>query len=158
MLAKFANLGSLEDLDDVAEFLRRYGELQPGLGEHGCRTLVNMFRKAWEAKTAEEKERVSGLLNFMLAPKCASGLILKAILEVPGVHTEFVPSPRVVTDFGSGKLRIEPESLLHWLVMSLSACRNRLARCERQDCKTPLYVRMHARQRYCSRSCANLKA
>jgi hypothetical protein len=137
MLARFANLGSLEHYEDIAEFQRRYGEIETGLSEHGCRTVVGMFRWAWRAKAAEEKEGVSRLLNFMLQAKYMSG----AILSVPGVPKVFVPSPRVVADFGSGKLRIEPESLLHWLVMSLLACRNRLAICKHQGCKTSLYVR-----------------
>src|SRR6267142_4344520 len=131
MLAKFANLGSLEDLDDVTKFQSCYGELETGLSEHGCRTVVCWFRIAWGAETLEEKQRVTRLLGTQLAAKYASGLIL----NVPGIPKEFVPSPKVIPDFGAGKLRIEPESLLHWLVMSLLACRNRLARCERKDCK-----------------------
>jgi hypothetical protein len=40
MLAKFANLGSLEELDDIATFQSYYGELETGLSEHGCCTAV----------------------------------------------------------------------------------------------------------------------
>src|SRR5258708_3110277 len=147
MLWKLANLNTRAQ---AREFLGMYGELESALDESGYLSAANIFRNAWRAATARQKEIVTIALTHLLGTLFDEKR--DSVMDGP---IEVLRMPAIIPDFTSGRISLKPRNLLDWLVQSLLECRNNLAICERKDCSTRYFIKSHPRQRFCSAPCAD---
>jgi hypothetical protein len=160
MLAKFANLCTDSTSADVQEFCETYGDLYPGWDADSARDLyayyVGGFQLAWDAKNRATRALVSKFITDIFEQDILAVVMRGATAEKLGRDPDNPESrPAIVADFESGKITVRPRTLLDWLAKSLLDYRDELAICKRENCENPYFVKTHARQRFCSPSCAN---
>jgi hypothetical protein len=158
MLPKLANLAKVPPriiAQAVEEFRSSYGELYPAMFVKEYIICAKVFESAWTAKTPREKEYVNQHIAAFFErenTKEVKGLLPPIEIADPDDPRR---RPALVADFDSGMVTIKPRTLLDWLAKSVLEYRHKLAVCERQGCSHPYFVRIHARQRFCSKECAN---
>jgi hypothetical protein len=152
----------------VSEFIRRFGELAPGIRPDNFYRFVVGFRFHWKWRQGKNgtvrskrypvslslerkgrKERPQIELDD--ASAWATNILNRRILS----GDDLGPNPVLDVDFSTGRVMVKPETLLDWLVWSLMECRTRLAICQRKGCATPFFVKSHPRNRYCSPECSH---
>lgn len=149
LLTRFVNLPIDPDNSGPAEeYEQQYGGLFPSLKPQDYFGYVRILQQAWTARTEDELR--------------ATGMQLQRIFErEPGLPmrydaNEITSRPAVVVDFATGRLTLKPRTLLDTLAATVLAYRDKLGHCERgSDCPHPYFIKSHARQRFCSASCAD---
>jgi hypothetical protein len=139
---------SLDNTEPAEKFRERFGDPYPGLDPKRYFEHVYIFRRIWTAKTHVEQ---------MDAGAYIKNVFNRELAQMPETDTPDDPRfrPALMVDFASGRISVKPETLLDFLASWLLVCRDKLAICEREGCQHPYFVKIHARQRFCTPECAN---
>jgi hypothetical protein len=141
------------------DFINRCGRLRPWVSEAGVGGAItdvivfaNLLRTAW---TVPRTKAVIADVNFALNMIFQSKEPARPIYGGPEPDADPEPALFLQADFGSGKLKPVPRTLLDTLAIELIQAHRMLQRCHNPSCGR-LFVKAYSRDHYCSPRCGDL--